>query len=80
MTGKLPANALLAVLCSSCAATGSNGTYEIPNYSYNTGGGCDRGAPAGKLDRPCNVPVLGYHGFVDPTIGVQSGAPGGFGL
>jgi hypothetical protein len=80
--------ALLAVSCSSVSehATSSAYTtlkrneYQIAGHPYKSANDCERTAPVGKFDRRCDIPVVGFRNFSDPTIGVQAGGPGGFGL
>jgi hypothetical protein len=50
-----------------------NGEYQIPGHPYKSAENCPRTAPVGKFDRRCDIPLLGFRNFTDPTIIVQSG-------
>ncbi|MBB4189527.1 hypothetical protein GGE07_006216 [Sinorhizobium terangae] len=71
-----------AALVSCTTTTGSigptPGTHQIAGHPYRTTNDCVRKAPVGQFDLKCDVPLLGYRNFSDPTIVPQSGAPGGF--
>ncbi|APO75327.1 hypothetical protein AM571_CH02519 [Rhizobium etli 8C-3] len=54
--------------------------YQIPGHPYKSAQNCQRIAPVGKFDRRCDIPLLGFRNFADPTITVQSGGIGGFGI
>jgi hypothetical protein len=49
------------------------GEYQIPGHPYKSAKNCPRTAPIGKFDARCDIPLLGYRNFADPTIIVQSG-------
>ncbi|QIG75704.1 hypothetical protein EVC20_133 [Rhizobium phage RHph_Y2_17_1] len=80
--------ALLAASCSSVSehaaspayTTLKRNEYQIAGHPYKSVNACERTAPVGKFDRRCDVPVVGFRNFSDPTIGVQAGTPGGFGI
>ncbi|TDW20484.1 hypothetical protein EV128_125114 [Rhizobium azibense] len=77
--------AALAVAVSSCANAADykvvrSGEYQIAGHPYKSATDCVRTAPVGKFDRRCDIPVVGFRGFSDPTVGVQSGGIGGFGV
>ncbi|MBP1887031.1 hypothetical protein J2Z50_005334 [Ensifer mexicanus] len=69
-------------LVSCTAVTGSiestPGTHQIAGHPYRTMNDCVRKAPVGRFDLKCDVPLLGYRNFSDPTIVPQIGAPEGF--
>ena len=70
----------------SCATAGqdystlNSGEIQLAGHPYKTAKDCERTAPIGKFDRKCDIPVVGFRGFTDPTIGVQSGGIGGLGV
>ncbi|MQX09052.1 hypothetical protein CO661_21705 [Sinorhizobium fredii] len=70
-----------ASLVSCTTITGSieprPGTHQIASHPYRTMNDCVRKAPIGQFDLKCDVPLLGYRNFTDPTIVPQIGAPGG---
>jgi hypothetical protein len=80
----LPAAALGAVVASWASADDyhdrKKGEYQIPGHPYKSAENCQRIAPVGKFDRRCDIPLLGFRNFTDPTIIVQSGGIGGFGI
>ncbi|WP_331374236.1 hypothetical protein [Sinorhizobium chiapasense] len=73
-----------AALVSCTAMTGSikptPGTHQIAGHPYRTMNDCVRKAPVGQFDLKCDVPLLGYRNFSDPTIVPQIGAPEGIHL
>ncbi len=81
---KIIAVSLVALLATACTRTGgdyaqlSSGEYQIAGHPYKTAKDCERTAPVGKFDRRCDIPVVGFRNFSDPTIGVQSGGGGSF--
>ncbi|THK37020.1 hypothetical protein EHS39_16360 [Ensifer sp. MPMI2T] len=86
---KYRASTLITVSVLSSAALGScttttgsieptPGTHQTAGHPYRTVNDCVRKAPIGQFDLKCDVPLLGYRNFSDPTIVPQAGAPGGF--
>ncbi|ACP25183.1 hypothetical protein NGR_c14040 [Sinorhizobium fredii NGR234] len=73
---------IIASLASCTTITGSiesePGSHQIAGHPYRTLNDCVRRGPVGRFDLKCDVPLLGYRNFSDPTIVPQSGAPGGF--
>jgi hypothetical protein len=82
-----------ALMIGLCAATAScttaqaesykivqRGEHQLPGHPYKTANDCERRAPIGKFDAKCDIPVVGFRNFSDPTIGVGAGSVGGFGL
>lgn len=53
--------------------------YRIAGHPYKTAIGCKRKKPVGKFDGRCDIPLIGYRGFYDPSTIIQSGGAGGFG-
>ena len=73
----IPAVAL-GTAFAACASAGDyhtlkEGEYQIPGHPYKSAKNCPRTAPIGKFDARCDIPLLGYRNFNDPTIIVQSG-------
>ncbi|WP_018239675.1 hypothetical protein [Ensifer sp. BR816] len=54
------------------------GTHQIAGHPYRSMNDCVRRTPIGQFDLKCDVPLIGYRNFSDPTIVPQVGAPGGF--
>ncbi|MGO7308813.1 hypothetical protein ACCS91_33700 [Rhizobium ruizarguesonis] len=75
---------LATTLLASCTTTPysvvQRGEHQIPGHPYKTADNCERQAPIGKFDRRCDIPLLGYRNFADPTIAIGTGSAGGFGL
>ncbi|TCU10484.1 hypothetical protein [Rhizobium sullae] len=73
----LPAFAVATVFASWATAGDyhnlKEGEYQIPGHPYKSAENCPRTAPVGEFDRRCDIPLLGYRNFTDPTIIVQSG-------
>ncbi|MBX4911450.1 hypothetical protein HJA82_29490 [Rhizobium bangladeshense] len=74
--------ALTVASCANASAYKSlkRDEYQLAGHPYKSVKDCKRTAPVGKFDRRCDVPVVGFRNFSDPTIGVQAGTPGGFGI
>lgn len=76
---------VVVALLASCSTTDkyavlSEGETQIAGHPYKTAKDCKRKAPIGRFDPDCDIPVIGFRGFTDPTIGVQSGGTGSFGF
>lgn len=71
-------------LLSSCTSVPytevQKGEYQITGHPYKTAVDCEREAPIGTFDGKCDIPVVGYRNFADPTIGIHAGGIGGSGL
>jgi hypothetical protein len=63
----------------SCSATSLSTAVLIAGQAFETKADCQRTKSMDIFDPKCDQPRLGYDGFSDPTIGTQTGAPGGLG-
>lgn len=73
--------AIAAVSLASCAnpekyAKLDGNEYQIAGHPYKSAKDCKRKAPVGKFDGKCDIPVLGYRGFFDPSTVVLSDGTG----
>lgn len=73
------------VLLSACKTTTTDpryttttkGEYQIANHPWKSAKDCKRRAPVGKFDSQCDIPIVGFRNFSDPTITIQHGGGNG---
>lgn len=76
---KILAVVAVSLVVANCSATTQTTAVQIGGHPFKTKAACQRTKPIGMFDPKCDDPKLGYAGFSDPTIRIQTGAPGGLG-
>jgi hypothetical protein len=71
------ATGMLASCCTLPYSTIQKGEHQIPGHPYKTADNCERRAPIGKFDAKCDIPLVGFRNFAEPSISTGAGSVGG---